>query len=996
MLETRRLFMRLAIVLIAASSAFMGVPSSLAQTTSPSADQIEMFRNLTPEQQDAILQRLGGSGSSSSTGSTGIGGDTVPNADRQGNSGQRSDLGRQGNSRPSADADTEAEPTIPLLKGEDWVILEIDFHLAPRSLSQTLQSYYSGMQVAPTPQNLQAVQSALAAQNASASAVPGLSAQGQGSNQVTQPDTPLARLTEAEKKDLESLMDQVRSRNPYQLTREGALILPGFAPIMLGGLTEEQATLRLKVEPAFRAVEVRLTRMPLMKTGTEALKPFGYELFDRAAGSFVPGNNVPVPSDYTVGPGDELDVQLYGNQNRFFKMVVAKDGHVNFPELGPINVGGQLFSSVKSSIEGRVDRQMIGVRASISMGTTRSIRVFVLGEARQPGAYVISSLGTITSAMFAAGGVSKIGSLRRIQLKRRGELVKELDLYDLLIRGDTGNDAQLQQGDAIFVPPVGATVGIDGEVKRQAIYELKKEATVADLIDLAGGLSRQADSANAMLTRVDENERRIVVHVSLAGEGARGELLRNGDLLHVFRLRPTIDSGVLLQGHVFTPGNFAYRQGMRLSDVVHSVDELRPDADLHYLLIRREVPPDRRITVLSADLAAALVAPGSKADVQLMPRDQITVFDLSTGRDRIIRPVLDELRRAGSSQRPTQEVAVDGRIRVSGSYPLESGMTVADLVRAGGGLTDAAYGNQAELTRYTVVNGETRRADRVDIDLTKALAGDPAANLVLQPFDSLSVKEIPEWRAQGSITINGEVRFPGRYAIKRGETLRSVMARAGGLTDFAFAEGAVFTREELRQREQEQLDLLASRMQTDITVLALQGAAANQAGSASALAVGQSLLGQLKAAKAVGRLVIDLPASMHAAPASSMDIVLRGGDLLVVPKLQQQVTVIGEVQTSTSHLYKPGLSRDDYIALSGGLTRRADRSKIYVVRADGSVVASGGSRWFEHGGSDVRMKPGDTIVAPLDTERLPALPFWTAVTTIIYNVAIAAAAVHSF
>jgi len=205
----------------------------------------------------------------------------------------------------------------------------------------------------------------------------------------------------------------------------------------------------------------------------------------------------------------------------------------------------------------------------------------------------------------------------------------------------------------------------------------------------------------------------------------------------------------------------------------------------------------------------------------------------------------------------------------------------------------------------------------------------------------------------------------------------------------------VFTREELKRREQEQLDMLATRMQTDITMLALQGAAANQAGSAGALSVGQALLGQLKAAKAVGRLVIDLNATIKAPQGSPMDVVLRDGDQLIVPKQQQQVTVIGEVQTSTSHLYRPELSRDDYISLSGGLTRRADRSKIYVVRANGSVVASDGSRWFEHG-SDVKIKPGDTIVAPLDTERLPALPFWTAVTTIIYNVAIAAAAVHSF
>jgi protein involved in polysaccharide export with SLBB domain len=256
------------------------------------------------------------------------------------------------------------------------------------------------------------------------------------------------------------------------------------------------------------------------------------------------------------------------------------------------------------------------------------------------------------------------------------------------------------------------------------------------------------------------------------------------------------------------------------------------------------------------------------------------------------------------------------------------------------------------------------------------------------------VKEVPEWRAQESVTLRGEVRFPGSYAIRRGETLKSVINRAGGLTDYAFAEGSVFTRAELRRREQEQLDLLADRMQRDLALLALQGAAANQAGAATALSVGQSLLGQLKGAQAVGRLVIDLPRLNSSAVGSTYDVILHNGDTLAVPRFQQQVTVIGEVQTATSHLYGAGLARDDYIALSGGVTRHADRGRIYIVRASGNVIAAEGSRWFERSGS-VPIKPGDTIVVPLDTEHIPALPLWTQVTQILYNVAIAVLAVHS-
>jgi polysaccharide export outer membrane protein len=362
--------------------------------------------------------------------------------------------------------------------------------------------------------------------------------------------------------------------------------------------------------------------------------------------------------------------------------------------------------------------------------------------------------------------------------------------------------------------------------------------------------------------------------------------------------------------------------------------------------------------------------------------------------NRVIKPLLDELRLESSSAQPAEIVHVDGRVKVPGDYPLEPQMTVTDLVRAGGGLADAAYGSRAELTRYKVVNGEMRSTEVINVDLAAALRGDPAGNLRLEPFDNLSIQEVPEWQTQAVVDLTGEVRFPGRYAIKRGETLKSVLIRAGGLTDLSFAEGSVFTRRELKVREQEQLDLLSERMQRDLALLALQGAAANQAGAGAALSVGQSLLGQLRSAKAVGRLVIDLPRTLHEPIGSPRDVILRDGDRLIVPKFQQQVTVIGEVQTATSHLFDPPLSRDDYIALSGGMTRNADHKRIYVVHANGSVVAHEGNRWFEQ--RSVEIKPGDTIVVPLDAEKLPALPLWTAVTQIIYNVAIAVAAVRSF
>lgn len=965
--------------------------SAQAQSTSlgSSTDPFALLQGLSSSEQQAILGRITGAGSLG-TGTTEL--NNFPGARGQGSQGQMQLLEQEMALRQRRLGE-EQESLIPVLKGGDWVIIEIGFHLPPRQESQSTLALQQAAAAqgqggnALSPQTLQALQALQGGSGNTASAVA----------QASAPVTPAVELSVADKQRLTALMDVIRARNPYQLSPDGELMLPGFAPIPLLGLAQDQATLRLSVVPAFQNLQVRLTLLPLKKTGEQALKPFGYDLFSQYPATFNPISNVPVPSNYTVGPGDVIDVLLYGNQNHAYQMIVGRDGRINFPQLGPINVGGQLFSAVQSQIESRVSHQMIGVRASVTMEETRSIQVFVMGDALQPGSYTISGLGTITSALYAAGGIQKTGSFRRIELKRNGVLVSTLDLYDLLIHGSTANDAKLLQGDTVFVPPVGATVAIDGQVKTPAIYEVKNETSPAQMIALAGGLTADADISKATLTRILPNGERVVLPLDLTAAGGAREGLRNGDLISVPRLRPTLDSAVILQGHVYTAGPYAYRPGMRLTDVIHSVDDLKPSADLHYVLIRREVPPDRHIEAISADLAAALAAPGSSADTVLMPRDQITVFDLSSSRDRIVQPILDELRTESTAAQPEQVVTINGQVNVPGQYPLEPGMRVADLIRAGGGLADAAYPGKGELTRYVVVSGGTRRTQIIDIDLAAALKGSPAANLKLQPYDVLSVKEVSQWANQESVTLRGEVRFPGTYTIKPGETLKSVLERAGGLTQYAFPQGAVFTRVELQQREQQQMDRLAERMKVELGVLALRAVATTQGGNTgnatSALAVGRSLLQELRSEKAVGRLVINLRGIIRHPADSPADVILRSGDVLYVPKFEQEVTVIGEVQDATSHLYNPNLSRDDYIRLSGGFTAQADEKRIYVVRADGSVVANEGSRWFSRG-SNVEMEPGDTVVVPINATQMLPLPFWAAVTTIGYNVAIAAAAIH--
>jgi polysaccharide biosynthesis/export protein len=794
---------------------------------------------------------------------------------------------------------------------------------------------------------------------------------------------------------LNARRDRIKAGNPYRLDEEGRIGLPTLPPLNLSGLTDLQATQRLNADPRLAGLKFVVTLLPIEPIGVEALKPFGYDMFDQAPTTFAPATDIPVPSDYRIGPADNVTVELFGKRSARYQLVVNREGALSIPEFGPIQVTGLTFDEMRREIDQRVSGQMIGVRASVTMGELRSVRIFVVGDVKRPGSYTVSSLSTITNALFASGGISPIGSLRNIQLKRGGATVTTLDLYELLLRGDTSKDLQLRQGDAIFVPPIGSTASVAGQVRRPAIYEFRHGATLGELLDLAGGMNAEADPRIVRLERVESDRSRGVVDVDVSGSG-RNERLLPGDIITVPKVLPDT-RGVTLEGHVNRPGAYAWRTGMRLTDLLGSLQLLKLNADQRYVLIRRESMPDRHIEVISADAARAFQHRGSADDPVLQSQDRVIVFSREADRGPALKQLVDELRLQARDNDPLPIVTISGRVRSPGDYPFEAGMSAEDLIRAGGGLDEAAYGSTAELTRFEVVENQVRKANILELQLPGGSAPAASGEVQLRPYDTLVIKETPDWRERESITLLGEVRFPGAYPIRKGETLSSVVARAGGLTDEAFTHGAVFTREELKEQERQQIETLTKRMQTDLTLLALQGAqvAGNRSGSpdtAATLAAGQSLLEQLKDSKPSGRLVVDLDGALRKR-GSEEDIELRGGDVLAIPRAKQYVTVIGEVQNPTAHVYKTGLDRNDYVKLSGGTTQRADNKRIYVVRADGSVAPQESASWFGGGGS--QLAPGDTVVVPLDAERMRPLPLWTAVTTIVYNLAVAVAAIGS-
>ena len=626
------------------------------------------------------------------------------------------------------------------------------------------------------------------------------------------------------------------------------------------------------------------------------------------------------------------------------------------------------------------------------MGPLRTIRVFVLGDVNRPGSYIVPGLATISSALYRSGGISEVGSLRNVQLKRNGAVITRLDLYELLLEGNNSGDARLQPGDVIFVPPVGATVGVSGAVRRPAIYELRGKTTVQGAIDLAGGVAPEAFSKGARLERIGDQSRRRVVAVDLASSEGAATTILNGDTLIVPEVLPDLEDTVILSGHVQRPGPYQWFSGMRLTDLITSALELKPGVDDGYVLVKREKTRGEPIQIFSADLGAALQNPAGPQNIQLGSRDVVYVFSLSFGRQRVMQPLLEELQLQATFEQPFQRVEIVGNVRAPGAYPLEPGMRVSDLIRAGGNLAEEAFTLGAELTRYTVDAGNLRQAEVVDVSLEQILRGDEASDLVLRPHDHLSITQIPEWQTDWSVTLDGEVMFPGEYRIRRGETLASVLERAGGLTQEAFPEGAVFLRDSLREQEREQVELLARRLESDLVSLSLQSV---DTSGTETLTTGRALLEQLRSYEPAGRLVIDINTLRREGIRAAEILELRDGDQLLVPQRSQVVTVIGEAQQNTSHLYQPGLSRDDYIELSGGLTRRADKKLIYVVKASGAVVTGGRSRWLGSS-KEVSISPGDTVVVPLDTDRIRPLTFWTNVTQILYQGAIAVAAISAF
>ena len=719
-----------------------------------------------------------------------------------------------------------------------------------------------------------------------------------------------------------------------------------------------------------------------------SLKPFGYDLFANAPTTYAPAASIPVSGDYLLGPGDTLDILFYGKANNAFSLEINREGFVDFPELGPVGLAGLTYGEAKEMLQARISAQIIGTQVSISMGSLRSMQIFVLGEAFKPGAYTVSSLSTITHALVSSGGVSDIGSLRAIQLKRQGEVIATLDLYDLLLSGDTSKDVRVQAADVIYIPIVGDLASIGGQVLRPAIYELKGTESIGDLIDLAGGLGPKAFSSSARLERINDEGFMTVLDLDMGQPGDKAIALQGGDHLKIDAITDYKKDIVTISGAVRHGGEFSWRQGMKVSDVISNREKLNPDTDLDVALVVRELKNSADIEVLTFNLGNMLSNTSGRDNLTLESRDKVVVLADYQDRASAMAPFIDNLKRQASIDGLPRVVSSNGTVRFPGEYPLSQGMTVRDLIALSGGLVESAYSQSAEVSRIDLSNPNRAVSSILISDLTTS------ASTGLEPLDYVEFRTIPEFRETESITLEGEFVFPGTYVFEKGEMLSSVIQRAGGFTDEAFVDGSVFLRESLREREQKEIDRLLDLLNDEIAVDQLRDSNSEIAVDEQRVAAQKGAIASLANSVATGRLVVPL-ADIVAYRAQ--DVVLKSGDRLIVPKLSQEVTILGEVRRPTSYLFDPSFSQSDYIEQSGGFKDRADKNDVYIVKAGGEVIMPKRGL-FKFRSANNTISPGDTIVVPLDTDdtRIRGIPLLAEVSTIVYQLSLGAAAIKSF
>ncbi len=754
-------------------------------------------------------------------------------------------------------------------------------------------------------------------------------------------------------------------------------------PIIVRGPTT-QAAAPSTIEQLVSSDEIITASGVSEESPTRSLTQFGYSYFQNL--SLLPQIDIQVSPGYLIGPGDSIVVTVWGSIEGSYDLVVSSGGEVILPKVGPVKVAGLPFGKLADVFRMHLATVFRDFDLAVNMGKLRTNKITVIGEVAAPGDYTISSLATVLNALAAAGGPTRNGSLRNITIRRSGKPEETIDLYDFFLTGDKSKDVRLSSGDTIFVPVIGRIAAVAGMVKRPAIYELKNETNLKQLIGLAEGVTATGYLQRVQISRVVPNQKKQVIDLNLdPGQSGKtfDELaaaipIQDMDIVKVFPINRLLRNHFRLEGHLVRPGFYALKPGIRISSVL-SYHQLLPEY-APTIEVTRLYPPNMEPRIILLDLEKALAGDPSQ-DIEIKEFDTIRLFSKWKLQERM-------------------HVRVSGEVQVPGDYPLLSGMTVRDLLLQAGNPTAAAYLKDAEISRMSIHDGKAR-PQPITINLAEALKDNPQDNIALQPFDKLLVRRIPNWSESkdSTITLSGEFVFPGVYPIYKGERLSAVIARAGGFTDKAFPKGAKFTRETLRALQQQRMDEALERAQNEI--ISKKSAAISAAASKEELEATKSSLDALersiavlKTKKAEGRLIISLTSADKLAGTPS-DVELAAGDTLYIPADPDSVNVLGNVYNPTAALYEPSRTVGYYLDKVGGPNNEADTDDMYLVKADGSVLskAQSGSFLFYNGFRASPVESGDTIVVPQRLEKTAWLRDIKDITTIISQIALSAGTV---
>jgi protein involved in polysaccharide export with SLBB domain len=684
--------------------------------------------------------------------------------------------------------------------------------------------------------------------------------------------------------------------------------------------------------------DVFLRRSPMAQTASSSAQASALDL--------------PIGPDYVLGPGDGLTVTVWGGVSQTLSRVVDSTGKITLPEVGPVALAGMKLGAAQEMLQRILAPQFRSAHVDVTLARLRTVRVYVVGDVQRPGAYDLHSLSSPLNALYAAGGPTSVGSLRTLRHMRGATVVSDIDLYDFLLHGIRIPTQQLEDGDTILVPPAGPQITVTGSVKRPAIYEMKGETKLSEVLDDAGGIQVSAALRHISVERIAANDHRETLRIGAASDGLP-ELhhaldafaVMDGDKVVVAPIVPWSNSAIYVEGHVVRPGRVPYQDDMTLTDVIRSYQDLLPEPSEHGEIIRL-MPPDLRPETIEFNLTDAL---GGKTPIPLRP--------------------LDTIRITGRYESDAPKVTVRGEVLRPGIYSLSSGMTAGELVKMAGGFTRSALRSDADLASYEIDNGKAVTSLRTTVSIGDAVLrsggpGDPP----LKPGDVLTIHQVTGWKDIGaSVRINGEVAYPGTYGLQEGEKLSAVLRRAGGFRSTAYPAGAILLRLQVRDLEEKsraelihqiETSSVASRLGTNLT-------GTDQASTLQLLNQQQDqVLQRLRSQPASGRLVIRINADIGSWENTPADIELRAGDVLIIPKRPGFILVSGQVYNASAITFVPHQTAGWYLGHSGGTTDFANNKEIFIIRANGDVIGRRSGSWYQVKVLSTRLEPGDVIVVP--------------------------------